>query len=142
MPLAKMLGLIAAMCPVDMSITAISDMMTTAEKAIAAMVGVPTTEDGMADIGGGDASGADCGDITVIFARGTTEAGNVGVIAGPPFFNEIERRLGNGKTLVVQGVDYPANVAGFLAGGDRQGSQTMYVKSKTERPGSDLQTSG
>ena len=73
----------------------------------------------------GSSSSAACGDITVVFARGTTEPGDVGVIAGPPFFDEIEDRLGGGKKLVVQGVDYPANVQGFLAGGDAQGSKTM-----------------
>ena len=64
-----------------------------------------------------------CKGTTVIFARGTTEAGNVGAIAGPPFFQALSQRL-NGD-LAVQGVDYPADVPGFLAGGDRQGSRTM-----------------
>lgn len=66
-----------------------------------------------------------CKAYTVIFARGTTETGNVGTIAGPPFFQALASRVGSGN-LAVQGVNYPADVAGFLAGGDPAGSQTMY----------------
>jgi hypothetical protein len=68
-----------------------------------------------------------CKPVTVIFARGTTESGNVGTVAGPPFFQALASRVGGGS-LAVQGVNYPANVAGFAAGGDVAGSRTMYVK--------------
>jgi cutinase len=64
--------------------------------------------------------------MTVIFARGTTETGNVGTLTGPPFFQALAREVGAGN-LAVQGVDYPADVPGFLAGGDAGGSKTMYV---------------
>ena len=67
-----------------------------------------------------------CKAMTVIFARGTTEGGNVGRVAGPPFFQALSKQVGAGN-LAVQGVDYPANVAGFLAGGDAGGSKTMYA---------------
>ncbi|KAK8134324.1 carbohydrate esterase family 5 protein [Apiospora sp. TS-2023a] len=67
-------------------------------------------------------SGA-CKGTTVIFARGTTEAGNVGSVAGPPFFQALSKMV-NGD-LAVQGVDYPADVPGFLAGGDKNGSAKM-----------------
>ncbi|KAH8834047.1 cutinase [Flagelloscypha sp. PMI_526] len=49
-----------------------------------------------------------CADVTTIFARGTTEIPDIGTV-----------------TLDFQGVDYPANVAGFLQGGDADGSATM-----------------
>lgn len=65
-------------------------------------------------------SGA-CRGTTIIYARGTTEAGNVGSVAGPPFFTALGSALGGRSNLAVQGVDYPADVAGFLAGGSRQG---------------------
>lgn len=74
------------------------------------------------------ASGAiNCAQTIVIFARGTTETGNVGTLTGPPFFQALATAVGGGTTaqLVVQGVDYPADVAGFLAGGDAGGSQLM-----------------
>ena len=69
-------------------------------------------------------NGNGCKQVLVIFARGTTEAGNVGSIAGPPFFGALKTSVGAGN-VAVQGVDYPADVAGFLAGGDRAGSATM-----------------
>jgi hypothetical protein len=65
-----------------------------------------------------------CKPYTVIFARGTTESGNVGAVAGPPFFQALASRVGSGN-LAVQGVNYAADVAGFLVGGDPVGSRTM-----------------
>ncbi|KAH8677859.1 cutinase-domain-containing protein [Xylariales sp. PMI_506] len=67
-------------------------------------------------------SGA-CKGMTVIFARGTTETGNVGTLTGPPFFQALATQTNN--DLAVQGVDYPADIPGFLEGGDPTGSTTM-----------------
>ncbi|KAF7332463.1 Carbohydrate esterase family 5 protein [Mycena kentingensis (nom. inval.)] len=67
---------------------------------------------------------AACADVMVVFARGTTEPAPIGTVAGPPLQRALKSALG-GKSLSFQGVDYPANVAGFLQGGDRAGSQTM-----------------
>lgn len=69
-------------------------------------------------------SGSACKALTVIFARGTTETGNVGTITGPPFFQALYRNIGSSK-VALQGVDYPASIQDFLAGGDNGGSQTM-----------------
>lgn len=66
----------------------------------------------------------ECKPVTVIFARGTTELGNVGSITGPPFFNALDVLLGADK-VGVQGVDYPATIAGYLEGGDKGGAQTL-----------------
>ena len=52
-----------------------------------------------------------CKALTVIFARGTNEAGNVGDIAGPPFFTALRSDLGPSK-VTVQGVDYSATIIG------------------------------
>lgn len=68
--------------------------------------------------------GSACKAVTVIFARGTTESGNVGTLVGPPFFSALVTSIG-AENLAVQGVDYPADVAGFLAGGDAAGSKKM-----------------
>lgn len=70
--------------------------------------------------------GTPCRAVTLIYARGTTQAGNVGDSAavGPVFFNNLAQRIG-ANNLAVQGVTYPANIAGFLAGGDANGSRTM-----------------
>ncbi|KAF4470964.1 cutinase precursor [Fusarium albosuccineum] len=66
----------------------------------------------------------DCKDVTVIFARGTSELGNVGSVAGPPFFQALDEQLGSGK-LAVQGVEYAASVGGIVQGGDKAGSEKM-----------------
>lgn len=55
-------------------------------------------------------------------------AGNVGSLTGPPFFAALSAAMGrNPNTLAVQGVDYPADIPGFLVGGSPQGSKTMFV---------------
>ncbi|KAK5117800.1 hypothetical protein LTR85_008775 [Meristemomyces frigidus] len=76
-----------------------------------------TTENQLTD-------GTPCRAITILFARGTTESGNVGSVAGPPFFQAVVGSVGSGD-VAVQGVDYPANVAGFEEGGDTAGSATL-----------------
>ena len=65
-----------------------------------------------------------CKALTVIFARGTTESGNVGTLAGPPFFEALYADIGS-VDVALQGVDYPASIAGFLEGGDPTGATTM-----------------
>ncbi|CAN9442652.1 unnamed protein product [Alternaria alternata] len=68
--------------------------------------------------------GTTCRPITVIYARGTTQAGNVGEAGseGPTFFDALASRVGGISRLAIQGVNYPANVVGFLAGGDAAGA--------------------
>lgn len=80
-------------------------------------LGTSTTQNGLTDSSG-------CKAMTVIFARGTTEQGNVGTLSGPPFFAALAQAVGT-ENLDVQGVDYPADIPGFLAGGDANGSKTM-----------------
>jgi len=67
---------------------------------------------------------AECAPITIIFARGTLELGNVGELAGPPFFNALDDLVGT-QNVAVQGVDYPADILGYLEGGDAGGSATL-----------------
>ncbi|OAA73259.1 Cutinase [Cordyceps fumosorosea ARSEF 2679] len=64
-----------------------------------------------------------CADVTIVFARGTCDPGNVGVLAGPSFFGAVAQSLG-GRTLNVQGVAYPASVSGYL-NADKAAGQTM-----------------
>jgi cutinase len=72
-----------------------------------------------------------CSDVTVYFARGTGESGTIGTTVGPQFKAALKTALGS-KTLEFVGVPYPANIWGFLEGGDPGGSTTManYVKAK------------
>lgn len=71
-----------------------------------------------------DGLSQECKPVTIIFARGTTESGNVGTLVGPPFFKAVAEKVG-ADNLAVQGVDYPADVDGFVAGGDAGGSELM-----------------
>ena len=66
---------------------------------------------------------SECKPVTVIFARGTIELGNVGSLAGPPFFNALDVAIG-AENVGVQGVDYPATIEGYLEGGDPGGAAT------------------
>lgn len=70
--------------------------------------------------------GTSCREITLIYARGTTQDGNIGAAGdvGPLFMNNLSTIVG-ADALAVQGVDYAANVIGFLEGGDPEGSKTM-----------------
>lgn len=68
--------------------------------------------------------GSACKAVTIIFARGTLEGGNVGSLAGPPWFEAVANDIG-AENLAVQGVDYPASIVGFLEGGDADGSTLM-----------------
>ncbi|CRL29874.1 Cutinase [Penicillium camemberti] len=53
---------------------------------------------------------AGCKEYTFIFARGTTEIGNMGTVIGPPLAEQLNTLTGDKVT--VQGVDYPADAAG------------------------------
>jgi cutinase len=64
-----------------------------------------------------------CKAMTVLFARGTSELGNMGSVAGPPFVSAIGAMMGG--NVAVQGVPYPADVPSFLAGGSKSGSVIM-----------------
>ncbi|PQE12619.1 hypothetical protein CJF30_00002482 [Rutstroemia sp. NJR-2017a BBW] len=65
-----------------------------------------------------------CTAMTVIFARGTTEPGTLGTLTGPPFIAALSSAVGADQ-MSVQGVPYPADIPGFLAGGDKAGSAMM-----------------
>jgi hypothetical protein len=91
-----------------------------------------------------DLLNGDCAAVSVIFARGTTEPGNIGTIVGPPFLDNLQQVLGE-DNVAFQGVDYAANVAGFLAGGDDEGAATMAdlgTQAVSDCPGTQLVLSG
>lgn len=56
-----------------------------------------------------------CKAMTLIFAKGTNENGNVGDGAspGPPLIAELRKKLGGDK-VAAQGIEYDANVAGSV----------------------------
>lgn len=70
-----------------------------------------------------------CKPIIFIFARGSTEPGNMGLICGPPTANNLKDEFGR-DTVAVEGVDYPAGLTtNFLpSGGDPKGVRDMTAK--------------
>ncbi|KAK1467660.1 cutinase [Colletotrichum cuscutae] len=90
--------------------------------------------------------GTACRKVTLIWARGTTQSGNVGEAGseGPVFFNALAGLVGT-SNLAVQGVDYSASILGFLAGGDAAGSTTManlVARAVTQCPSTKIVMSG
>ncbi|KAK7958588.1 cutinase precursor [Apiospora saccharicola] len=114
----ELLSYISQLFTVDILMKDSALMIGVGEKAFALMAGYSTSED--------DLEEGRCGDVVVIFARGTTEPGNVGALAGPPLFDALRQSMGvAGKTVAVQGVEYPASFTGYLQGGDKAGSRQM-----------------
>ncbi|GAB7347209.1 hypothetical protein MBLNU459_g3315t1 [Dothideomycetes sp. NU459] len=88
--------------------------------------------------------GTACREVTVLFARGTTESGNVGTTVGPAFFQAIVSLIG-ADNVAVQGVDYDASILGFLEGGSPSGSATLsslIVQAEAQCPDTNLVVSG
>ncbi|KAH0612086.1 uncharacterized protein H6S33_010138 [Morchella sextelata] len=93
-----------------------------------------------------DLTDGGCDDIIVIFARGTSGEGNVGVATsvGPIFFGNLS--AAEPGRVIVQGVnDYPATVLGYLGGGSDEGAEymaEMVTLASTQCPGSKVVLSG
>jgi cutinase len=101
---------------VDGTISSVIGVLTAFENLLAALTGVQITYN---ELGGA------CTKYTVIFARGTSEPGNVGILVGPPFFDALQPLVG-ASALTIQGVnDYSASIDGYLEGGDPVGSAEM-----------------
>ena len=102
---------------IDGTISAVGGILTTFEALLADLTGEQTTYNELGTKA--------CTAYTVIFARGTTEPGNVGILVGPPFFEALESLVGT-SALTIQGVnDYSASIDGYLEGGDPVGSAEM-----------------
>ena len=107
---------VALLFPFSGIIQDVCDLLIAAEDTLATVTDTSTTQN--------DLSSGSCKAVTIIYARGTTEPGNVGVLVGPPFFDALEGIIGSGN-VAVQGVPYPADVEGFLLGGSPGAGQTM-----------------
>lgn len=95
------------------AVQVITDLTAT----LADLVGETTTEN---QLGSGP-----CAEYTLIFARGTSEPGNMGALVGPPLVWALQDDVGT-DGLTIQGVnEYAASVEGYLEGGDPSGSANM-----------------
>ncbi|KAJ6783558.1 hypothetical protein PWT90_07712 [Aphanocladium album] len=90
-----------------------------------------------------DANSNGCADVTIVFARGTCDPGNVGVLVGPPFFQAVAAAL-PGKSVNVQGVAYPASVDGYLNADSAAGKTMAQIVRDTRKacPNTKIVTSG
>ena len=107
-----------------MKTTSLLTLITLASLPLALTTPIIQRQLGTSDTENDLTDGSPCAAVTVIFARGTLESGNVGTLVGPPFFSALATDIG-ASNLAVQGVDYAADIVGFLEGGDPAGSQTM-----------------
>ncbi|RPB18955.1 cutinase-domain-containing protein [Terfezia boudieri ATCC MYA-4762] len=77
-----------------------------------------------ADITRNDLEQGKCAPNIIIFARGTSETGNMGIGVGVPLQNAVDADLPG--RVIYQGVNnYPADVAGYLSGGSDTGAKNM-----------------
>ncbi|TLS27308.1 hypothetical protein PpBr36_04277 [Pyricularia pennisetigena] len=70
--------------------------------------------------------GTPCRAITIIYARGTTQSGNIGnsKSVGPITFDALAKIVGPNR-LAVQGVDYKASFLGYAEGGQPKATDKM-----------------
>ncbi|KAJ6438782.1 carbohydrate esterase family 5 [Purpureocillium lavendulum] len=108
----KFLAKVAAVFPVNVAVKDICGALTAGEQLLSVLFGIPSSENDP------------CGDVTVLFARGTCDPGNVGVLTGPWFFKALGEKLqASGRSLGVQGFAYPASVDGYLTGSPGNGQK-------------------
>ncbi|KOS17221.1 Cutinase [Escovopsis weberi] len=99
---------IASLFPASFLINSGCDLISFGENAAADIFGIPDTRNDP------------CGDVTMIFARGTCDAGNIGVLVAPFVARSIQENLGR-RTLAVKGLTYPASVVDYLTGSKPNG---------------------
>lgn len=111
------LAWISELFPAEIILNSSSDLIGAAEEALALALGYETTYN--------DLTNGQCGDVTLIFARGTDDPGNVGALVGPEFYAALQSALGS-TTSIFQGVNnYDASVTQYLEGGSPTGASDM-----------------
>lgn len=114
----EVLAYISKLFPVDVDLDVAGSIIEAADEVLASLLGYSTTYSDLED--------GNCGDLLLIFAKGTDEPGNVGALVGPEFIAALEDAVGSSYTVTAQGVDdYDASVTNYLAGGDAAGSAEM-----------------
>lgn len=88
--------------PLNVIVDDLEAFLTDTLQDVADEVGVETTLN----------AGATCANLTILFARGTEEPGNVGVITGPAFFQAVEDKVGG--SVAVQGTNNCKHLGRFV----------------------------
>lgn len=111
------LAWISELFPSEILLSTSSDLIQVADEAFAVLAGYDTTYNDLVD--------GECADVTLIYARGTDDPGNVGALVGPEFYAALQTALGS-TTSIFQGVnDYDASVTQYLEGGSTTGASDM-----------------
>lgn len=119
--------------PVDALENAFRNLRASKVSSLAAVV---TTRNDLLD--------GKCAPIIVLFARGTTEPGNVGDDVGPQFFDQLSA-LEPGRVIVQGTNDYPASILDYLFGGSDSAASSMAnqaVRAASQCKGSKIVLSG
>ncbi|KAM3460848.1 hypothetical protein MY5147_006346 [Beauveria neobassiana] len=98
----KIVGWILNRFPGEMTVNAACSFIKTSELLLGTIFGIPS-----------DFNNSGCKDVLIVFARGTCDPGNSGILVAPPFIDAVRKAIGD-KSLGVQGVAYPASVDGYL----------------------------
>lgn len=105
---------------INTTINAATSLVTDLDNVLAGLLHATTTQNQLLS-----ASAGSCAEYTLIWARGTSEPGNMGVLVGPPLVWALQDIVGT-NGLTIQGVNsYSASVDGYLEGGDPSGSSNM-----------------
>lgn len=123
--LNTLLTTIDTLFPGNLAVRTADAAIGSLEAAVGDVLGLQTTRD--------DLAARRCGDVMVLFARGTAEPGNVGAIVGPAFFNALVAAAGvggggEGVEVAFTGVGesyYPASIADYFSGGSESGAQQL-----------------
>lgn len=115
-PLNPFLSVITNLPPTNLLVDGAAGALTNLEGLLVPVVGGTNQSD--------IETGKPCAQMTVIFARGTTEPGNMGVFAGPQLIQAVKNAM-PGASINVQGVQYGATIQGYLAGGGTDGTTSM-----------------
>ncbi|OJJ96630.1 hypothetical protein ASPACDRAFT_63532 [Aspergillus aculeatus ATCC 16872] len=99
------LSALSSLFPSSSATTSSSSSSDGLSGMISSVMGGSSTQNGVT-------SNTGCKELTFIFARGTTEMGNMGSVVGPEVASALQSLTGNKVT--VQGVDYPADWAGNM----------------------------
>lgn len=119
--LNKFLTIIDEIIPkkINLAVIGADKIIGFAETKAGELMGVETTQDDLAK--------GICGDVMVLFARGTAEPGNIGSMVGPQFLDALASTL-SGKAVSFTGVNqsyYPASISDYFPGGPDEGAEEL-----------------
>ncbi|KAM3551044.1 hypothetical protein MY1884_007929 [Beauveria asiatica] len=115
----KIVSWILKRFPGEMTVKDACHFIETSERILGAMFGIPSSF-----------NNSGCKDVLIVFARGTCDPGNSGILVAPPFIDAVRKAIG-GKSLGVQGVAYLASIDGYLNADQAAGLAMVQIVRET-----------